>query len=45
MTEKDMFGTRCFLLPDSVPDGARVLFYIRAAEPVTVPVHIEVPLE
>jgi hypothetical protein len=43
--EADMFGTRCFVLPKSVPDSAKVVFHIRTAEPMTVPVHIELPLE
>jgi hypothetical protein len=43
--DKEIFGTRCFVLPDSVPDSAKIVFLIRGAEPVTVPVHIEVPVD
>jgi hypothetical protein len=45
VVERNIFGTRGFILPDSVPDSARVVFHVLGAELVTVPVHIEVPVE
>jgi len=43
--DKDLFGTRCFTFPDSVPGSAKVIFHVLGAEPVKVPVLIEFPVE